>query len=129
MKTTATALLTESASRASPARFVGFLLLVCFVPLFVLAYLKFECEHLFAPRNMGIGGLLADDKTQLLLIGSSHTRQSYDVKKLEDETGVPSFLVAYNGMDLVAIDQIVSYLIAENRCPRRSEERRVGKEC
>jgi hypothetical protein len=117
MKTSATAILTESPSRISPARFVAFLLIVCFVPLFALAFLKFECEHWFAPKNMGIGGLLADDKTQLLLIGSSHTRQSYDVKKLEDETGVPAFLVAYNGMDLVAIDQIISYLIAQNRCP------------
>src|SRR5579863_10355412 len=111
MATLTTSSMTANRARTSAARFWLILVLSCFVPLLILAVFKFTFEHRFAPKNMGIEGFLAQRNVGLLLIGSSHTRQGYDVARLEEETGVPAFLIAYDGTDLVAIDQIVSYLI------------------
>ena len=118
MKNSTTALLTERRSKLSPGVYFAFLMLFCIAPLLVLAAFKFQCEHLFAPKNAGIQGLIAHRDTNLLLIGSSHTRQGYDVRKLEEEIGVPGFSIAYNGLDFVGMDQVISYLAERNLCPK-----------
>src|SRR5208337_4748239 len=77
-------------------------------------------EHRLAPRNSGISGVLAQPKLDLLLIGSSHTRKSYDMRLIDKGTGVPaSFLISYDGADLVVISQILDYLVTKpDHCPR-----------
>jgi hypothetical protein len=51
--------------------------------------------------------------TDIVLVGSSHTRQGYDVKQLEELTGKSAFLVAYNGVDPVAMLPVVRALLAD----------------
>lgn len=102
----------------SVVRYFAILLSISFVSLFTLALLKFSCEHLLAPHNMGISGALVTQPIDLLMIGSSHTRQSYDLRTIEQGAGVPCFLIAYTGMDLVTIDQLVSYMISHGKSPR-----------
>ncbi len=119
METLIATSLSEKSARASAPRFFFVLFSACMMPLLVLGILKVGFEDRFAPRNAGISGLLATDQdVDLLFIGSSHTRQSYDVAMVEHETGASSFLVAYDGTDLVTIDQVISFLGARNRCPR-----------
>jgi len=80
---------------------------------------KFFAEHLLAPRSSGISGALAQKKLDLLLIGSSHTRMSYDMRRFEEFAGLSSsFLVAYDGADLRTISQIMDYLVSRpDKCP------------
>ena len=88
--------------------------------LFCLAFLKFLTEHRLAPKNFGLGGALSQPKLDLLLIGSSHTRKSYDMQLLDRLTGITrSFLIGYDGTDLCTIFQILNFMAATpEHCPR-----------
>jgi hypothetical protein len=83
----------------------------------LLVAAKFTCEHRFAPLNSGIQGGLAASPVDVLFVGSSHTRQSYDVHALEKSLHDSAFLVAYNGLDYQAMTVIVPALIANRKGP------------
>jgi hypothetical protein len=84
----------------------------------LLVAAKFTCEHKFAPLTSGIQGALTT-APEMLFVGSSHTRQSYDVQVMERDLHRSAFLVAYNGLDYRAMKVIVPPLIAEaNRSPK-----------
>jgi len=100
--------------------YLGKLVIIAFGILSCLVALKFFTEHRLAPRNSGISGALAQPRLDLLLIGSSHTRKSYDMRLIDKGTGVPaSFMITYDGADLVVISQILDYLVTrQDHCPR-----------
>jgi hypothetical protein len=83
----------------------------------LLVAAKFTCEHRLAPLNSGIQGELAASPVDVVFVGSSHTRQSYDVRALEKGLHGSAFLVAYNGLDYQAMTVIVPALIANRKGP------------
>jgi hypothetical protein len=83
--------------------------------LAALIVLKWSLEDRAAPTTSGIGGALREAPFDLLFVGSSHTRQSYDVLSLEHQTGRSAFLVAYNGLDFRLMAEVVPDLLAEKR--------------
>jgi hypothetical protein len=83
----------------------------------LLVAAKFSCEHRLAPLTSGIQGELAASPVDVLFVGSSHTRQSYDVRALEKSLNGSAFLVAYNGLDYQAMTIIVPALIANRQGP------------
>jgi len=79
---------------------------------FCLVALKFFTQDRLALKNFGLGGALSQPKLDLLLIGSSHTRKSYDMRVLEKDTGITdSFQISYDGTDLSTISQMLDYLV------------------
>ena len=92
----------------------GFGILLC------LATLKFFTEHKFTSANSGFEAAMAQPQLDLLLIGSSHTRKSYDVQMLEQATGIHSlFLVSYDGIDMTSMSQMLDTMASRpGRCPR-----------
>jgi len=88
--------------------------------LFCLVALKFFTEHKFTSSHAGFEAALAEPQLNLLLIGSSHTRKSYDVQMLEQDTGEHSlFLVSYDGLDMISIAQMLDTMAATpGHCPR-----------
>ena len=64
----------------------NFYLLILKMIIFIVAVMtlilgmKFYFSHLLTPREYGLGVLKdKDEKIDLLIIGSSHTRQSYHI--------------------------------------------------
>jgi hypothetical protein len=88
--------------------------------LLCLATLKFFTEHEFTSSHAGLEGALAQPRLDLLLIGSSHTRKSYDLHTIEKTIGDPSlFLISYDGIDLTSISQMLDYMASRpGKCPR-----------
>lgn len=91
-----------------------------FAILLCLVTLKFFIEHKFTSSNAGFEAALAQPQLDLLLIGSSHTRKSYDVRMLEQSTGDPSlFLVSYDGLDTISMAQMLDVMASTpGHCPR-----------
>ncbi|HXC02560.1 MAG TPA: hypothetical protein VNU49_07885 [Opitutaceae bacterium] len=83
----------------------------------LLVAAKFTCEHRLAPLTSGIQGELAAAPVDVLFVGSSHTRQSYDVHALEKSLHGSAFLVAYNGLDYQTMTVIVPALLANGKGP------------
>jgi hypothetical protein len=71
--------------------------------LMLLMAAKFRFEHLLSPADSGIQGALRQQHIDILLLGSSHTRQGYDARVLETATRQKVFVVAYDGLDPVAM--------------------------
>jgi hypothetical protein len=79
--------------------------------LFVLASAKLLLEDRCAPLTSGIHGALHERNVQVYLLGSSHTRQGYDIAQLERLTGSRDFAVAYDGLDLSGMVPLVKVLL------------------
>ncbi len=88
--------------------------------LLCLVILKFFTEHEFTTDYAGFEAALAQPRLNLLFIGSSHTRKSYDMRMLEQETGEHSlFLVSYDGLDMISMAQMLDTMAAApGSCPR-----------
>lgn len=81
--------------------------------LSLLVWTKYRFEHYLAPATSGIQGELNGPKPDILLIGSSHTRQGYDARTLESAIGKRAFIVAYDGVDLASMLPLVKTLLAD----------------
>jgi hypothetical protein len=79
--------------------------------LFVLVSTKVLLEDRCAPLTSGIHGALQQRDVQVFLLGSSHTRQGYDMAELEKLTGSKDFAVAYDGLDLAGMVPLVRALL------------------
>jgi hypothetical protein len=84
-----------------------------FLLLFLLVWAKFQFEHYCAPTTSGIQGELRQPHTDILLIGSSHTRQGYDAAALERATAKQAFIIAYDGLDPVNMVPLVKMLLQD----------------
>jgi len=95
---------------------VGFVLMVatCFA---LLVGAKYVFSDRFSPRTLGLTGLLHETDIGCLFIGSSHTRQSYDVALLQERTGESAYLVSYNGLGPFLMEPLMRF-IADNGKPR-----------
>jgi hypothetical protein len=103
----------------SSAVYLGALVLASALLVVMFGSLKFFNEHRFAPTNMGVAGALAQRHPYILFIGSSHTRRTYQIHMVEEGLHQPAFLVAYDGIDLISILQILHQLCTNPAsCPR-----------
>jgi hypothetical protein len=112
-------LIVQSAARSKTSArhgwfYVGRLALFGFGILLCLVTLKFFTEDKLTAKSMGFAAALAQPRLDLLLIGSSHARKSYDMRMLEQATGTSSlFLVSYDGADLNSIAQMLDTMAAK----------------
>ncbi len=98
-----------------------YLLTVTVVSIAVLAALtglRFVGSQYFAPTESGVHGLATHSPVDVLFIGSSHTRQSYDARLMEEKTGKKVFLVAYNGMDPVSMVPVLKTMFSGKDKPK-----------
>jgi hypothetical protein len=63
--------------------------------------------------NAGYPGYLAAPPPDLLLIGSSHTRQSYNIPAIESATGRSAYILAYGSLDLNYMDLLLQDLLRQ----------------
>jgi hypothetical protein len=111
MATVATPVRVEKITSEHAWSYLGRLALISISLLVSITAAKFFIQHKVAPRNAGIQGALAQPRLDLLLMGSSHTRKSYDMRLLEEKTGIhSSFLVSYDGADAVSMAQMLEIL-------------------
>ena len=83
----------------------------CVGLLLVLIGAKVMLEDRCAPLTSGIHGALGQRGVQVYLLGSSHTRQGYDIATLERLTGTKDFAVAYDGLDPAGMVPLVRALL------------------
>jgi len=90
-------------------------------------------EHRLSPADSGIQGALRMQHIDILLFGSSHTRQGYDARVLETATAKQVFVLAYDGLDPVAMLPLMKamlsdpahrpgYIVIEANCVRLAHE-------
>lgn len=72
---------------------------------------KFYFSIIAYPKTSGIPGLLSKKNIDYLFIGSSLTRQSYDIKLIENEYHMHAYSVAYNGMTPLMSYNILKYIL------------------
>jgi len=82
---------------------------------FVLS-IKFSFSHLTVPAAIGFGEVIKNTP-DVLFIGSSHTRKSYDVRQFEKETGRQAYLLAYNGLNYYFMLPVIEYLLDQETLP------------
>ena len=99
-------------------RYLAWVVTISIVVLAGLIGLRFAGSHYFAPEQSGVRGLAMNAPVDVLFIGSSHTRQSYDVRLMEQKTGKKVFLVAYNGLDPVNMVPVLKRVLAESEKPK-----------
>lgn len=85
------------------------------VLLVTLTAAKFYLSELVYPKTSGIPGLLALENVDYLFMGSSLTRQSYNIKMIEDEYYTSAFACSYNGMDTVFAGKVLKYLLGHSK--------------
>ncbi len=76
-----------------------------------LVVLRFCFSSYCCPTSQGINGLLARRHVDYLFIGTSRSRQGYDIRAIEQETGKSAYLLAYNGMQPHLIELMCAYLL------------------
>jgi hypothetical protein len=81
---------------------------------------KFFASSYLAPRTSGLQGCVRLGRVDVLFVGSSMTRQGYDVASLERELGGSVYSLAYNGLTPRLMDEILAHL-------SREMEGRIGK--
>jgi hypothetical protein len=85
------------------------LLLVCW------GAFKIGLEDRFVGRDSaGYPGFIAAPTPDILLIGSSHTRQSYDVAAIESATGRSTYLLAYGSLNMNYMDLILQRVLQDS---------------
>jgi hypothetical protein len=80
-----------------------YFVIILLVPIALLAgwvVFKIGLEHRFAGyENAGYPGYVAGPPPEVLFIGSSHTRQSYDISAIESVTKRTAYALAYGSLD------------------------------
>lgn len=85
-----------------------------FAALLVLSMIvasKFSMEHHLASSTGGLQGELRTPKIDVLFLGSSHMRQSYDIAQFQSVTGKSAFIVSYNGLDPSSMKLILNEIL------------------
>lgn len=87
----------------------GFFLIILAVFAGLVA-LKYHFSDRFSSKTSGIHGILCERKVDYAFIGSSLTRQSYDVDLLQKKMGKSAYLIAYNGLTPFQMEPILEFL-------------------
>jgi len=75
---------------------------------------KLNYSHELTSKHAGLNGVLSETKpVDYLLIGSSHTRMSYDMRLFEKETDTNSYVVSYNGLSFYYLYPLLKYIVEE----------------
>lgn len=74
---------------------------------------KVLLEHHCAPSSRGIKGELQQRPIDIVLLGSSHSRQGYDAALLEQVTGRRVFVVSYDGLDLTSMSVLARAVLRD----------------
>lgn len=90
-------------------RYIGALLASALLCLALFAGLKVLLVHRLAVPTMGWRGAVETWPMDILWVGSSHTRQSYNVRLLDHQTDEGCYLLAYSGLDPVNIEVLLSH--------------------
>ncbi len=90
---------------------IAVLLVLIIVPLFV--FLKYRYSYQLAETNSGIGGYIEQKACDILFVGSSQSRQDYNIKIIDSVCGTSSYILAYNGMQPFIATEVVDYLTRE----------------
>jgi hypothetical protein len=107
----------QSADQYESRSIVPYFAMILLGPILLLVCwgtFKIEFEDRFAGRNSaGYPGLIAAPPPDVLLIGSSHTRQSYDVSAIESATGRSAYILAYGSLNLNYMDMILQQALTD----------------
>lgn len=94
-------------------------ILITFLIFLVLLLFKTFYSYKVAARTYGWGGLLLNQrKIDKFFIGSSHTRQSYNIKTIESDCHCNSYLFAYSGLGPSLIYVVLDYMINNGIKPK-----------
>jgi hypothetical protein len=97
------------------ARYFAIILLGPILLLVCWGAFKIGLEDRFAGRNSaGYPGYIAAPPPDVLLIGSSHTRQSYDVEAIEFATGRSAYILAYGSLNMNYMDMILQQVLQDS---------------
>ena len=81
--------------------------------LAILVGLKYQFSHKTCPASLGLRGLERGKGTDVLFIGSSMTRASYDLKLFEKRSGRRGYVMSYNAMDPKFSYPLLRYILEE----------------
>lgn len=84
-----------------------------FASIALVVGIKFTFEDRLGPATRGLSGELKHAPVKLLLVGSSHTMQSYDIRELEKDTGVSAFSVSYSSLDMTYMVPVIKAAFAD----------------
>ncbi len=115
--------LTDEREMSDPSRAPGarqvllYFAIILIGPMLLLALwtgFKFELENRLSARNAaGYPGLMDEQAPDLLFIGSSHTRQSYDISAIEAATGKKAYILSYGSLDMNFMDLLLREVIPD----------------
>ena len=80
---------------------------------------KFSFSHLFGYKKTGLGTVLNSPKADILIIGSTHVRFSYDTKLMEKKCGCSVQAVSYSYLNYPLIFDILEFLKGEDKLPKQ----------
>jgi hypothetical protein len=80
------------------------------VVLVLFTTAKFFASSALAPSTSGIRGARRLKRIDYIFIGSSLTRQDYDIGAMERQTGKTMYALAYNGLNHEYMSKVVAYL-------------------
>ncbi len=84
---------------------------VAAITIVLFLSLKFTISHAVSPSSFGLSGYY-QQPVDVLFVGSSHVRKSYDIAQIESETGYSAYSIAYNGFDPVLMLPLLKDLLA-----------------
>ncbi|KAA9134084.1 hypothetical protein F3N42_00605 [Marinihelvus fidelis] len=82
----------------------------------LLMWAKFMFSHQAAPSSVGFE-IPLNQPPDVLFIGSSHTRDGYDIRAFEQATGRDAFMLAYNGLSYWLMLPVIEHLLEQPNKP------------
>ena len=76
-----------------------------------LVAFKYSYSDWLSPKTSGIGGLFREKEVDYVFIGSSHTRESYDIELFQKETGKSAYLLCYNGLSPFLMGPLLRFIV------------------
>ncbi|QWV95952.1 hypothetical protein KP005_11205 [Geomonas nitrogeniifigens] len=89
---------------------VALIVAICFVSICIA---KLYLSQFAYPKSSGIPGLLARKKVDCLFVGSSLTRQSYDMKLIDERYRLNAYAATYNSLSPAMAYKILKYAFEE----------------
>ncbi len=86
---------------------------ILFVLVLIIVVSKNYLSQYIAPKSYGLNGLSEFKELDYLFIGSSHTRQSYDIKLFEKLCKCRAYSLSYSGLDPYFISLILPEILKE----------------
>lgn len=93
-------------------------ILFAIIVIISIIFLKYKYSHYLNETNSGIGGYRKTVNCELLFIGSSQTRQDYNIRSIDSITELSSYCLAYDGLQPVFIAEIIQFLTQTSFSPK-----------